>query len=192
MGANDDGGNYSAIAAPAADAVGAPLNIALFGSWTTFSVQGDFSGVIGVQISEDGTDYTEVATFTSPGTKVCKDLIAQFVRVESRGVDPNAVYAPVSAIGAIDDPATAGALGNEQIFRYTATGGEGSDFFVTLPVARANDAYEIWPSQVDMAAIIGMRFPDAVGADRITTQFRVITTAALTLGDIIAFSVKDR
>lgn len=191
-GANDDGGNYGVIPLPSENAVGATLAISAFGGFTTLSVVGDFTGVIGIQISEDGVDFTEVATFQSPGTKNCKDLVGQQVRAESRGAIAGKTYAPVSAIGAIDDPSTAGSLGSEQVFRYTATGAEGSDFNVTLPAARANDVYAVFSSQADMAAIIGMRMPDAIAGDRTTTTFRVITTAALTLGDIIEFSVKDR
>ena len=83
------------------------------------------------------------------------------------------------------------ATGNEQIFRFTAAGGEGSDFTVTLPSARPNDNYVIMASLADAASIFGMRFPDTLAGDRTTTTFRVLTTAALTAGDVIEFRVID-
>jgi len=89
-------------------------------------------------------------------------------------------------------PAGGGNTGNMQSFSFTATGAEGSDFFVTLPTARANDNYGVHGSLGGAAVIFGMDFPDLVAGDRTTTQFRVQTTAAVTAGDRIDFLVLDR
>jgi hypothetical protein len=84
-----------------------------------------------------------------------------------------------------------GGLGNPQSFEYVATGAEGSDFFVPLPAARANDAYLIQCAQGDVAFIIGYQFPNTVPGDRTTTQFRMVTTIAVTAGDTFMFIVND-
>lgn len=76
-------------------------------------------------------------------------------------------------------------------FRYTATGGEGSDFFVSLPAARANDDYAVMVAQAGVAAILGIDLPDLAAGDRTTTQFRVVTSAAIQAGDQLDFVVQD-
>lgn len=75
--------------------------------------------------------------------------------------------------------------------RYVATGAEGSDFFVTLPAARANDTYKVSASCAGVAQIFGMDMPDLLAGDRTLTQFRVVTTGSLTVGDQIDFIVAD-
>lgn len=85
-----------------------------------------------------------------------------------------------------------GPNGSIQAFRYTCTGAEGSDFMVNLPAARSDDSYVVVGSLAGAASIVGMDFPDLLAADRTTTQFRVITTGAVTAGDQIDFIVMDR
>lgn len=104
VGANDDGGDYGTIPAPAINSTGAALDVSAFGGFTTFVVQGDFSGAIGIEISEDGVDFVEVATFTNPGLLCCKNLVANEIRAVSRGASANLPYAPVLSLGAITDP----------------------------------------------------------------------------------------
>lgn len=79
--------------------------------------------------------------------------------------------------------------GGIQAFRYTCTGAEGSDFTVTLPVAQANDSYAVVPGLAGVTSIYGIDCPDILAGDRTTTQFRVVTTAAVTAGDQIDFLV---
>jgi hypothetical protein len=43
-----------------------------------------------------------------------------------------------------------------------------------------------------VAVIFVMDMPDLLAADRTTTQFRVVTSIALTAGDQIDFLVQDR
>jgi len=78
-----------------------------------------------------------------------------------------------------------------QAFRYIATGLEGSDFMVNLPAARPNDTYKVFGNGAGMAMIVGFDFPDILAGDRTTTQFRVVTTAALTAGDQIDLFVTN-
>jgi hypothetical protein len=105
VGANTDGGKYGTIPAPAKNAVGATLDISAFGNFTTFIVQGSFSGVIAIEISEDGTDFAECATFANPGVVCCKELVGSVVRARSRGANTSALIAhtPVVSTGATDE-----------------------------------------------------------------------------------------
>lgn len=86
---------------------------------------------------------------------------------------------------------SAGNTGDAQAFRFTAAGGEGSDFFVTLPVARSTDVYRVQGTLGTVTNILGFNCPDTLVGDRTTTQFRVITTANVTAGDMIDFYVTD-
>jgi len=78
-----------------------------------------------------------------------------------------------------------------QRFRFTASGGTGSDFTVTLPSAMGDDSYTVTGTLAGVADLVFMNFPDSDPGDRTTTTFRVITSAALTSGDQIDFLVKD-
>ena len=82
--------------------------------------------------------------------------------------------------------------GSLQAFRYTATGAEGSDFTVLLPSARSDDSYSVIATLASVASIFGISCPDTLAGDRTTTQFRVITSGALTAGDQIDFVVVDQ
>lgn len=83
----------------------------------------------------------------------------------------------------------AGIGGNAQRFIYTATAGDGSDFTLALPAARANTNYIVLAACQSVVSIVDFDFPVAGFT---TTQIHVITTAALTVGDVIAFEVIDR
>lgn len=78
-------------------------------------------------------------------------------------------------------------LGEAQRFTFTAAGGEGSDFTVTLPTAMSTDDYVVIGTLNSVAVIFGFNCPDTLAGDRTTTAFRVITTTALTAGDKIDF-----
>lgn len=78
----------------------------------------------------------------------------------------------------------------DQSFLFTASGGE-SDFWVTMPFTRANDLYFVSASPVGLANLVAIDMPTAAGADRTTTTFRVVTSAALQASDRIEFRVYD-
>jgi hypothetical protein len=63
---------------------------------------------------------------------------------------------------------------------------------VTLPSTRATDIYNVVGTCAGVAIIFVMDCPDIAASDRTTTQFRVVTSIALTAGDQIDFLVQDR
>lgn len=84
-----------------------------------------------------------------------------------------------------------GSTGDPETFVYVATGLEGSDFFVPLPAARSTDAYNVFAQQDGVTAILGIDCPNIVVGDRTTVDFRVVTSAAVTAGDRLAFFIFD-
>jgi hypothetical protein len=84
-----------------------------------------------------------------------------------------------------------GNTGDPMAFRFTATGAEGSDFLVTLPTPRGTDIYRVQGTLAGVTSIVGFDCPDTLAGDRTTTQFRVITSASVTVGDKIDFYVSD-
>jgi hypothetical protein len=79
-----------------------------------------------------------------------------------------------------------------QAFTYTCTGAEGSDFFISLPVAQANDNYIPTALCGGVEQIFTVDLPDLVAGDRTTTQFRVITSADVRLNDRIDVLIVPR
>jgi hypothetical protein len=90
------------------------------------------------------------------------------------------------------DPAGGGGSSNAQVFRYIATGAEGTDFNITLPAARASDLYNVFCGLGSVVANVPVSFPDTLAGDRTATQFRCITTAALQANDQLDLLVIDR
>lgn len=148
--ASGAGGLYGTVPAPAVNAVGVALDISSFGGFTTFAAQGDFTGVMAVQISEDGIDWSEICTFTKPGSLCFKDLVAQEVRAVSRGANASAAYAPVVTVGAINDaadPADIVSDGNTtNIYVDSVNGDDGNDgLSTTTPMQTLRAVYDRFP-----------------------------------------------
>jgi hypothetical protein len=77
----------------------------------------------------------------------------------------------------------------QSVRRVIVQPADGSDFMVALPFAMPSDVYEVAPSMVNGVAAVIIQCPDSLAGDRTTTQFRVLTSAALANGDSIAFLV---
>lgn len=73
-----------------------------------------------------------------------------------------------------------GGGGAVQAFTYTCTGAEGSDFTIALPATRPDVDYI---PQVTCGGVTAILTFDCPNADRTTTQFRVIASAAVQAGD---------
>lgn len=80
-----------------------------------------------------------------------------------------------------------GASGNPEAFVYVCTGLEGSDFVVPTPAARANDNYGVFAQQDGVTLGLNIDCPNILPGDRTTTQFRVVTSAAVAAADRLAF-----
>jgi hypothetical protein len=75
-----------------------------------------------------------------------------------------------------------------RIISYTATGAEGTDFNVPIGATLAADTYNVGLlGTAGSANFPVLDFPNALAGDRTTTQFRVLSAATLTAGDILKF-----
>lgn len=85
-----------------------------------------------------------------------------------------------------------GACGAPRIVTYTATGSEGVDFTVPIGTTLAADTYEVGLFGIAGAANFPiLDFPNALAGDRTTSQFRVLSAAVLTLGDVLKFQIVE-
>jgi hypothetical protein len=72
---------------------------------------------------------------------------------------------------------------------YKATGGEGTDFMVTIGATLLNNVYEVYWAPKGVSMIPAVDLPARRAGDRTTTHFRVVTSAALTAGDTLSFLI---
>ena len=154
-------------------------------------IAGSFPGAsIWLEGSTDaGVTWAPLVAFSGKGGLVSFVDVAGFYRVNVQ--NRKAAFAAVCAIAAANDPLTPGA-GGTQVFTYVATGLEGSDFFIVLPVARPDDDYVPQVTCGGVTAILGVDCPDLAAGDRTTTQFRVVTSAAVQAGDLFDVTVEQR
>lgn len=112
----------------------------------------------------------------------------------TRALGTNTVYGNM-AVGLTPRPFVAagggGAAGLAQTWLFTATGTEGNDFMVTLPVPHPTATYGAQATCSDCAVFLQFQLPTATGGDRTTTQMRVVTSVAVTAGDRIEFRISD-
>ena len=123
--ADDIGALFAGLPVTPAAGTGLPVNVSLLGTFKTVIVEGDFSGSVHIDISEDGIDWTECFTFTRPGALKSKKLTAQFMRTRRTLVSPQVPGSATAAVGGIND-ATAGggaAGGPHPILMYQPGGG---------------------------------------------------------------------
>lgn len=144
VGGNDNGTLNFNVVAPAGNGVGASVNISTLGSFKTLYVTGVFSGTLTWEFSEDGTDWAQIKSFTTPG-QYSIVFTAQFVRLRRSGVRGVAGL-PDCAIAAVNDPASvfSGGGGQSLIYRPGSafTGpvvfNDWADLYAQLLVLRAN------------------------------------------------------
>jgi hypothetical protein len=74
-----------------------------------------------------------------------------------------------------------------RVVTYTASGGEGTDFNVTIGSTMAADDYEVFWSPAGITNLPILDLPIADAGDRTTTTFRVTTADSLTAGDVLKF-----
>jgi hypothetical protein len=124
MGANDAGALFFALPVPANDGPGTPVDVSTLGNFTTFVVGGSFQGAkVAVQISEDGVDYADCASFIGQAGVMSKVLVADWMRTFVSGHDGNALpFTPVVSVGATVDAGGGGGGGGITIPHIITTG----------------------------------------------------------------------
>lgn len=84
---------------------------------------------------------------------------------------------------------TASVLSSRQAFVYEATGAEGADFVVTLPVAQPDANYVASVEPMGLAAFLLFDCPQG---DLTATDVRVLASGALTAGDKLGIVITPR
>jgi hypothetical protein len=188
-----------ALNVPVVDGVGAPTDLTLGGTFNPGAPKtalldrttDPFVGQLFLDISGDGVSYT-VWKQLMPGageyTAADDGILANFIRVRRAGTGSlGATPLPIINLLVAAAP-SAVPSGIRAFTRVIAQPADGSDFFVNIPAPpMPTDAYVVTGAQSGGAVIVGLEFPDTAPADRTTTQFRVITSAALSSGDTIDF-----
>jgi hypothetical protein len=105
--ADDIGALFAVLPVTPVAGIGAVINTSLLGTFKTVVVEGNFSGSVHIDISEDGIDWAECFTFTRPGALKSKEFTAQFMRTRRSGVDLQVPGSATASVGGIND-ATAG------------------------------------------------------------------------------------
>lgn len=178
---------FATPVAPAADGVGAAVNISALPVFQTVQCGGTFRGNVVLELSEDGVTWGEFYSFSNPGYE-SKLIIAQFARIRRTGVPTIAPGLPTISIGATGIPGGGADDGNAMRFTYTATGAEGMAFTVPLPAARDDATYLVWVNQADVDAAMVITCPST---GRTVNDFPVETSAPLVAGDELEFFVAD-
>lgn len=145
-------------------------------------------------VVEAGTDETQVTVRNDGAAPADVDVRIWYEHTIERVYGNDAVTqlspAPFVIRGA---GSGGGGGGTTQTFRYTVSQpADGTDFMVTLPAAMPNDSYSVFPALAGVVSITGIDCPDILAGDRTTTQFRVVTAAALADGDFVDFFVSPR
>lgn len=137
------------------------------------------------------TDTTVTVINNGPDVDSCRILCELWHTIERVFGDgsKNLPSKPFISRG-VDDGG--GGSDTTQRFTYECDGSEGSDFFITLPAARADDDYIPQVTNGGVTELLVFDCPDIVAGDRTTTQFRVITSAAVQAGDLLDVVVGQR
>jgi hypothetical protein len=162
VGSNDDGADFADLPLPAADGVGAPVDVSVLGTFTTFIVTGELPGVvITVEVSEDGNSYFPCGTtFSDQGGVQSRNVTANFMRTRVSGRSNQPFTAAVS-VGAIND----------------ISGGPTADELVKVTAADTNSDY--LDNKVGAGSGIGLAVTNP-GAD----ETLVISVDGANAGDI--------
>jgi len=194
VGADNSGATFAVLPMPAGNGPGTTVAVSTLESLYTFVVGGAMVGAaVTIEVSDDTDNWAPIVQFSGLGGLQSKTLTAAYMRVNVSGRKATVPFSATTSLGsAAGGGGGGGSSGSPYRFTYTCLIGDGSDFVVTLPVARANDNYVVLGDQSTVTAIFAMSFPDGLAGDRTTTTFRVITTASVTAGDTIDFAVWER
>jgi hypothetical protein len=101
--ADDIGALFAVLPVTPVAGIGAVINTALLGTFKTVVVEGNFSGSVHIDISEDGVDWAECMTFTRPGALKSKEFTAQFMRTRRTLVNTQVPGTATASVGGIND-----------------------------------------------------------------------------------------
>lgn len=192
VGSNDEGCSFLQLVAPAGDGVGAAVDVSALGFFKTVTVANAGNGTVIIEISEDNVVWNQFVSYQADGAKSFY-VTASHMRVSRLG-SRGSVGLPIVWVGADNDVSGTNpfpTFETPQTQRFVAAGGE-NDFNVVLTTPRLNDIYSVWATLAGVASIVGIDMPDTLAGDRTTLQFRVVTAAPLTAGDIIDFLIAGR
>jgi hypothetical protein len=104
VGGDDAGTLFAALVAPAGNGAGASVDVSALGIFKTVQVGGPYRGMTLVEVSEDGTDWSQPFAFQSqsPGYKSLV-ITAQFMRVRRNGVPKVDPGLPIVNVGACEE-----------------------------------------------------------------------------------------
>lgn len=86
----------------------------------------------------------------------------------------------------------ASGCGTRRLVRYTATGIEGTDFFVPIGATLAATTFSVGLFGTEGCVNEPIcDFPVLPSTNRTTTTFRVVTAAVMAVGDILVFEIVE-
>jgi hypothetical protein len=189
IGANDDGASIVNLPATAGDGSGANVAATTLGPFKTVTIGGAFRGNVNIEISDDGTHFSPVFSFTNNGGMDSATFTANWLRVSRDGTPVVSPGLPIVNIGAANEPSGGGGGGGLQFFAVPGIVGV-SSYAVLLPAPRANPNYEV-------IAIVNTPGANAIKAITIdpSTITNVGFTAVLSIGaeagDVLVFLIHD-
>jgi len=120
LGANDNGTQFVGLPTTPGNGTGPGIDVSALGTFNTVAVGGSFSGVVNIEISDDGVNWVPaLPTFLSPSI-YSRSFIAQFMRAVRSGVQPAAPGAPFVSVAATNDPASGGGSATDELVKITA------------------------------------------------------------------------
>lgn len=186
VGATDAGSEFSTLDVPAGNGDGSQVDVSsLTGLYKTVQVGGRFKGVVLVEVSVDGDEWSQPFSFSAPGAQ-SMTIVAHLMRVRRTGILGTGAGLPVVTVGATTLGEGGGGSSNTlQVFSYTVGGEEPdlSEIVITLPFP-ISESYGVVATCQGVQSIIGLDIPEDLKTD---TQFTVIGTDEFSTGDVLMF-----
>lgn len=102
IGGTDDGSLFVNLPVPAANGVGAAVDVSSLGTFKTVQVGGAYRGTTIIEVSQDGTtDWSQPFSFSNAPAASTQDIAAKWMRVRRTGVPTISPGLPVVNVGAV-------------------------------------------------------------------------------------------
>jgi hypothetical protein len=188
VGGDDTGVGFTTLNVTAGNGASVAVGTSTTNPFKTVQVSGVFSGVLDIQISEDGgVTFATVMTFTATGIQSAV-FAADHMRVNRKGYASTTPGTPTVVVsdGVLAGSGSGGAAGSQEL-RYTAVGGEMS-FVMSWATPRADTKFNAHASGVGL--MYSQTF-DCPVAGYTTTSVTVNCSAPLVEGDQVAVSIVE-